>query len=96
VFNHVSSGVHFSGAALYFSGKIDPAPLLQKMARTPMIRGPAAVSTGELSSNHMQEYNTLPVGKLQLDHLTAILLRNIPVKFFNNRLRFDRIMVMSL
>ena len=61
-----------------------------------MIRGPAAVSSGELSSNHMQEYNTLPVGKLQLDHLTAILLRNIPVKFFNNRLRFDRIMVMSL
>ena len=27
LFNHVSSGVHFSGAAPYFSGKIDPAPL---------------------------------------------------------------------
>ena len=26
LFNHVSSGVHFSGAALYFLGKIDPAP----------------------------------------------------------------------
>ena len=26
LFNHVSSGVHFSGAAPYFSGKIDPAP----------------------------------------------------------------------
>jgi len=35
LFNHVSSGIHFSGAAPYFSGKIDPAPL-QKMARTPM------------------------------------------------------------
>ena len=30
-------------------------------------------------------------------HLTANLLRNLPVKiFFANRLRFDRIMVMSL
>jgi len=27
LFNHVSSGVHFSGAAPYFSGKIDPVPL---------------------------------------------------------------------
>ena len=27
LFNHVSSRVHFSGAAPYFSGKIDPAPL---------------------------------------------------------------------
>ena len=25
-FNHVSSGVHFSGAAPIFLGKIDPAP----------------------------------------------------------------------
>ena len=29
MFNHVSSGVHFSGASPYFSGKIDPA-FLQK------------------------------------------------------------------
>jgi len=29
-------------------------------------------------------------------HLTANLLRNLPVKNFLNRLRFDRIMVMSL
>jgi len=26
LFNHVSSGVHFSGADPHFSGKIDPAP----------------------------------------------------------------------
>jgi len=29
-------------------------------------------------------------------HLTANLLRNLPMKNFVNRLRFDRIMVMSL
>ena len=35
-------------------------------------------------------------GGMFVIHLTANLLRNLPVKKFLNRLRFDRIMVTSL